>query len=241
VTRIVGIGGCSYCGSTMLDRMLGMLPGVVALGETHWILDARDQKGERRRWLCAQHGSDCPAFIPSALGVLQRRGADGHWWDRLAAVVGQPAALVSSDKNTSQWRRLGLPDAFVVPYRSPASMVASYEKRGHDVPASAGFIVSTWRWLVETGRPIAPLDMDRLADDGEAAMREACARLGLPYSDACLRPWDNDGCSFGGNWGYRDRGFDRCFRRSSDVVVPGTEAEVETVRQGLVEFLGAVG
>lgn len=43
--RHIEIGGISFCGSTVLNLILGSLPNVSAIGESHWLIDSitRDQ------------------------------------------------------------------------------------------------------------------------------------------------------------------------------------------------------
>jgi Sulfotransferase family len=56
--RVLFIGGCGRSGSTLLDRMLGELPGFVSTGEVRFIWE----RGlvENRLCGCGEHFRDCP-------------------------------------------------------------------------------------------------------------------------------------------------------------------------------------
>jgi len=220
-------------GSTLLDRCLGRLPGVVALGETRWILDAG-----LGQWThlaaCGAHGSECSVFTPAVLAGLRADGEHG-WWDRLSDLVGAEV-LVSADKSPATWARLGLPDVLLVPYRSPESMLRSYETPGRwgTVAEGGAEIVRVWRWVRESGIRFVPIDTDTLADTLPAAV----ARLGLPWSPDVLEPWGHRGCVFGGN-SARLQQFGRAFRPADSTPLPEHSAAVEAVRRARDELLDA--
>lgn len=69
---VVYVGGCGRSGSTLLDRMLGALPGAVAVGELVHLI----QRGliENETCGCGQLFRSCPFWVP----VMERTlGTDG--------------------------------------------------------------------------------------------------------------------------------------------------------------------
>jgi hypothetical protein len=236
--RVIGIAGAPYCGSTLLDRCLAGLPGVVALGETRWILDAGAGPWTHLG-ICGAHGSTCWIFTPEALARL-RAGEEREWWPRLGDLV-HAQTLVSADKSPEAWLRLGLPDFLLVPYRDPADMVRSYREaecagRWGNVDLGTAEIARVWAWVQRSGVPFLPVDLDALADDPALRLRRLVAETGLMWSDAALRPWEATGCVFGGN-SARLVGFGRAFRRSAPT--QQDEDAVARVRDALALLLGA--
>jgi hypothetical protein len=113
--RHIAICGDSYCGSTILDRMLGSLPAVASIGESHWLTRARppahlreadvepiDFNDERPQWVpqCTFCGNACPAITLDFRADLAADHKD--WYPRIAQRLAA-SILVSSDKN---WRKL---------------------------------------------------------------------------------------------------------------------------------------
>ena len=66
---ILYVGGTGRTGSTVLDRMLGNLPGVVAAGEVTWLWFALRAGG---RCACGERHAECPVWGP----VLDRTFPD---------------------------------------------------------------------------------------------------------------------------------------------------------------------
>ncbi len=193
---IIGVAGPSFCGSTLTNCILGELPGVTGLGETHWILDRARDKPKRGK--CFRHLDECPVFTPEVLSKLRAGGAN-NLYANLKRIV-SPNVLVVSDKNTFQWGRFGCPDVLVFPIKPPATMLYSYVRRGKNLNNVVEQLASEWEKLLVLGegRLMVPFDLTALAADPEHTVRELCARLGLEYSEEALRPWDSTSCFFGG-------------------------------------------
>ena len=45
--RHIEIGGISFCGSTVFNLILGSLPNVTAVGESHWLVDSINDSNEK--------------------------------------------------------------------------------------------------------------------------------------------------------------------------------------------------
>jgi hypothetical protein len=104
--RHIAICGVSFCGSTLVDRLLGSLPGAANIAESHWLTGARlaggyapidfdaPETGALR--YCSTCGPNC-----RALSMQFRRGlaADATgWYARIARRLGTQT-LISADKN----------------------------------------------------------------------------------------------------------------------------------------------
>lgn len=192
MTRVLGIAGISYCGSTVLGAALGRLPGVVHVGESLW---ARRGDGDLGR--CQTHGAACPRWTPAALDELRACPAEA-WWQELSAQVGSPQVLVSGDKSVAAWSMLGLPDLFLLPYRLPLGWLQSFAAHG-DVPDVAARAGEVWRFAHDSRVPCIAIYADALSRAPERVLPALAARLDLPWSDAALAPWEAPGCRFGGN------------------------------------------
>lgn len=57
--NVVGILGCDYCGSTTLNAIFNCLPNVLAVGESHWIIDKAWNCKNCKNIPCPEHAS-CP-------------------------------------------------------------------------------------------------------------------------------------------------------------------------------------
>ncbi|MFW5655579.1 MAG: tetratricopeptide repeat protein, partial [Roseicyclus sp.] len=104
----VAICGVSYCGSTLLDRILGGLDGVGSIGESHWLTKYQTGRGEHRQLdldtdidgvklvPCSVCGDNCEFLTHDfRLGMAADRR---RWYHRIAARLGV-TCLISSDKN----------------------------------------------------------------------------------------------------------------------------------------------
>ena len=55
--NVVGIIGCDYCGSTTVNALFNCIPGVLAVGESHWIIDHAWSCRNCRNVPCGEHQS----------------------------------------------------------------------------------------------------------------------------------------------------------------------------------------
>lgn len=104
--RHIAICGVSFCGSTLMDRLLGSLPGSANIAESHWLTCARlpdgyapidfDAPDAGALHHCTACGPDC-----RILSMDFRRGlaADAtDWYGRIARRL-DTQTLISADKN----------------------------------------------------------------------------------------------------------------------------------------------
>ena len=99
------ICGVSFSGSTLLDRLLGGLPAVKSIGESHWLTKGRDAQGygpidfgteDPIRPVPCTCGPNCPVLD---LAFRRRLAADHtNWFFNIAEQLGTKT-LVCADKN----------------------------------------------------------------------------------------------------------------------------------------------
>ena len=104
--RHIAICGVSFCGSTLLDRVLGSLPGCANISESHWLTGARLAKGytpidfdapdtEALRY-CTTCGRNCRVLT---MPFRRSLAADAtNWHGEIAQQLGT-RVLISADKN----------------------------------------------------------------------------------------------------------------------------------------------
>ena len=84
---ILYVGGTGRTGSTVLDRMLGNVPGVVAAGEVTWLWFALRAGG---RCACGERHAQCPVWGPALEATFPETGGRP---DALAEVADEMFAL----------------------------------------------------------------------------------------------------------------------------------------------------
>jgi Sulfotransferase family len=106
--RHVAICGISFCGSTVMDRLLGGLPGAANICESHWLTQMRSPAGhvaiefnspDSAVRHCARCGSDCAVLNGSFRQALARDATD--WYAKIAVRL-DTHNLVSADKNAAK-------------------------------------------------------------------------------------------------------------------------------------------
>jgi len=220
MARHIAICGVSFCGSTLLDRILEGLPGVASIGESHWLtkafIDGRaaplDFSAPRTIDVpvCSHCGADCAFLTPTFRTALALNPTD--WYFRIAERLGAEV-LVSADKNLPKivlnepWLRL---QALVV-FKSPKQAWSStYSKLPAPETAEAGFeamvqYMRVWRLayaeMVDAFKPLEGkvfLDFDQFALDPANTFRSLVEVLGLPHEPLALTE-PAPGHSIGGN------------------------------------------
>lgn len=196
--RTIGIIGPAYCGMTILNLILDGLPGVVGVGESHWMLS------EGRT--CRIHSDSCPVFTREFVDSLQADPRD--WWQRIAEQSGAET-VVSADKRPVWFEEHGLPDMVIILYRDPRAWVASWLKRHPGDPSEAIKILiqlygRCLAWVEKRGLPWVGFNFDWLrVDPGCKALAGLVSDLGLDgdANQASLF-WDNTHHFIGGNKAY---------------------------------------
>jgi hypothetical protein len=190
--RTIGILGPSYCGSTMLGCILGSLPGVAYVGESHWLY-----RGEHK---CRCRQPDCP---------LEHVAINGSgWWEGLARAL-DADVIVSGDKNFNNFRPLGNPDVAMILCRDPRAWVVSYHhyktmREGKidltldELPPPSALSISNYihlwgyalrmsrSWCDAHGIPYLVVDLSTFLEEPETELQHLCELLGLDFDADAL-------------------------------------------------------
>ena len=220
--RHIAICGTSYCGSTLVDRLLNGMGGVRSIGKSHWLTKSFD--GERAGPLdyldpyarfvpqCSVCGADCQvltAHFRASLGANPK-----NWYFRIAARLGA-STLVSADKNLP---KIVLNDPLLrcdalVLFKSPKqAWYSEMVKRPRpDSPAEAfeqiQRYMAMWRasyadmveHLKPQGRKLF-VSFDDLTRDPNSVLRAIAQGFGLDFEERALVQ-SIPGHSIGGNDG----------------------------------------
>ncbi len=219
--RHLAICGASYCGSTLLDRLLGSLSGVASVGESHWLTAARGTTGAEIDFgaakppsllECTSCGSACPVLT---LDFRMDLSANRKTWYQKIAERLQTAVLVSSDKN---WAKIIDHDPLLrldalVLFKSPLHAWRSKraklptDKSGDFYEEQLRSYIRAWcrAYTVYFGaiRPTGAIEFvwfDEFAARPENSFEVLCERLGLRYEAGVLQRL-RPGHTIGGNTG----------------------------------------
>jgi hypothetical protein len=219
--RHIAISGVAYCGSTLLDRVMGGLPDVKSTGESHWITKVRRNDRycdmtlaeplESAKFVpCTVCGARCEVLTPAFRRSL---AADNtNWYRKIAERLGT-RVLVSADKNlpklTDKDPLLDL-SALVV-FKSPEQAWASQldklpGDRGADFyEAECRKYVEVWSRAYQAYlnhfRPqgtVVFLNFDAFTRSPERLLRAVCDGLDLRF-DAEVLQRTVPGHAIGGN------------------------------------------
>lgn len=207
--RHVAICGVSYCGSTVVDRMLGGLPGVRSIGESHWLVKAHFDGAYRNARMsdpiedirfvpCTVCGKTCEVLTRSFRRSLAGDGS--HWYRKIAHRLGT-RTLISADKNLVKFIEKDpfLEMSALIIFKSPVQAWAStIEKLAQDRDAEfyaaecaryMGIWARTYRMFLDHFRPAGKLvflNFDAFAQRPEPLLRKVCAALDLPFDPGVL-------------------------------------------------------
>jgi hypothetical protein len=191
MTRLIGIVGRDFCGSTMLLKMLSCLDGVHTAGEMHWLVDVPSGESitTRAGWpvtrRCVVHGDACESLTPA---FVDRHHAPKALYDEVAVALGAEV-LVSSDKMPMHYERFvssGSMDAIVL-YKSPMAQVASdMRNEGRGFFEALDLWISTYQQVIEWGLSVkypsrtSFVSYERLAAKPREMLKAICAHHELP-------------------------------------------------------------
>ncbi len=205
----VAICGASYCGSTLVDRLLGGLPGVRSIGESHWLTKVRRESGygdadwsaplaEARFVPCTVCGGRCTVLEPALRRSLAADACD--WYRKIAARL-DTRILVSADKNLRKLvdhdPRLEM-SALVIfkspeqAWRSQLDKLAADREPEFYTDACRRYL-ATWlgsyRPFLDHFRPqgeVVFLNFDAFTQHPAPLLRALCAKLELPFAESVL-------------------------------------------------------
>jgi hypothetical protein len=120
--RTIGIVGRSFCGSTLLSRLLASVPGAASPGEIHWLRDNEKMSD------CRVCGPSCKVFTPRFWRAQQ---SDDSFYQNVAEHL-EVETLISSDKTAWLYERFVQPQTMdaILLVRSPFGVAASEKHRG---------------------------------------------------------------------------------------------------------------
>lgn len=211
--RHVAILGVSYCGSTLLSLVLGALPGVANIGESHWLLEPRPGKARASHRLTADGFEQClwcGTACPVVTGDLRRRLADQpHAFYQILADAHAADIIVSADKNYPHVIRRdpALHNDAVIAFRHPLRNWRSHARRSDNADEAARLrYLENWAIAYtnfldnfpNSGTEIV-IDFDHFLTSPEKALRRLCLALDLPFSADALRYWSVRQHCVGGN------------------------------------------
>ena len=207
--RHIAICGMAFCGSTLLDRMLGSIDGVAAIGESHWLTKYYDGKAQGpiditriqrgTAPMCARCGEDCKFLTPefrTHLALFPDR-----WYDKIATQL-QTSTLVSADKNMP---KLLLHDPLIrfralIVFKSPAQAWLSKfrklpagmgrEQTRHEFDTYIDLWVRSYNQFLNGFAPRHGkvfLDFDSFTRNPEKAFRKLLNALDLPFDHSVLQ------------------------------------------------------
>lgn len=221
-SRHIAICGTSFCGSTLLDRLLNGMDGAHSIGESHWLTKAYD--GKRATTLdfldpfsrfvpqCSVCGPNCEVLTPRFRAALAADPKD--WYFKIAARLGT-RTLISADKNLP---KLALNDPqfrcdTLILFKSPKQAWASeLVKRPPGESNDESFeqmrrYMSMWRSsYTEMLDVLAPkgvkvyVNFDYLTLNPEFVLRSVASALSLAFEARALQQ-SIPGHSIGGNAG----------------------------------------
>lgn len=198
--RHIAIGGTSFCGSTITSYILGALPGVANIGESHWLVDGP-------HLTCSYCGEGCQVLSREFRSQLE--ADEQGWYSRIAARLGEPV-LVSSDKSEQFWRRYDPEMDFdLVALYKPIELAAASHKR---IMERQGRVFQVNQYLNQWAANYRKLlnldnrggktfvDAQRLYDCVSQNMPQLARALGLDYAPDALEYWNRPFHTIGGNF-----------------------------------------
>lgn len=222
--RTLGIVGLDYCGSTLVSNVLSSIPGVLNVGESHWIID--------RNLGCREcHSKPCPIFTENMLYDLRKCDfSKENWWDIIFRHT-DANLIVSTDKLPKHYDLFGVTDNILFLYKDPKSNIVSWCKRkfhGSDKLNPQFFseteVETGIRWWLEITKKIidwlevqraeiSTLSLEDFAEDPRGVTRALCGWLGMEFDPAAVDFWERDLHYIGGNHSVKRLSSDKHFYR----------------------------
>jgi hypothetical protein len=212
--RHIVIAGIPFCGSTLLGLVLGGLPGIANVGESHWLVEKRVQRTSAEPPLTSdgyEQCMSCGAACSIVTADLRNRLADAaaDFYGTLGAAYAVDTVL-TSDKYYDHILRLdpALHNDAIVLFRHP---MANWES--HCVRHSSGAspdgqrkYLKKWgdvytaflQYFDNRGRKIF-VDFDAFATNPEQGLMSISMQLSLPFAPEALAYWRTRQHYVGGN------------------------------------------
>ena len=222
--RSLGIVGLDYCGSTLVSNILSSLPGVLNVGESHWIID--------RGLGCREcHNKPCPIFtIPMLEDLKSCDFSRENWWTVISRHT-DADLIISTDKLPKHFDSFGVPDNLLFLHKNPKSNIVSWCKRKFpktSIDDSMIFSsteldegINWWleisnrilNWLEKQDREISILSLEDFSQDPRGMTMSLCGWLGIEFDPTSINFWDRELHYIGGNHSVKRLSPDRHFYR----------------------------
>lgn len=212
--RHIVICGMSYCGSTLLDIVLGRLPGVENRGESHWLIDRRKDAGDggiQKYETCSRCGTECEVLTDEMRSALRHGTVDYY-----KTLLGDSdKTVVTADKSYHILLRLdpSLAHDAIILFKHPAAMWASYTNRtGRTSAKDQKAYFDRWSLFYygyiynyfPLGKKIF-INFDQFSKEPYKILIEICRQFGLEFQDSALEYWRSDGHFIAGNYSLRNK------------------------------------
>lgn len=220
-TTVIGIAGPSFCISTILGYIMGGLPDVQFIGETHWL---RENTNSWRDRCCICKDRECHIFTPELLKRLSSAVSCSHNESNWFQIIGQAAnakTIVSSDKATDYYEELGNPDYAIVPYRDPCAWVSGWAVRklrnlgviglrelyprlsDQEIENGIATLIEQYGrvldWIRAYKLAYLTVDMHSFINSPKWTLKQICDALNLEYDGNAIYFWKKAHHSIGGN------------------------------------------
>jgi len=187
---VIGVLGGDYCGSTVLARMLCLLPHVAPIGEVHWLVDVRfldgyetTKAGWKVKPQCVLCGPGCKILTD---GIVRKCRSNGRPYDIVGAAL-QCDHLVVTDKRIDIFQRfigwnkmLGIV-LFKDPKRAVASLIKNEDRR---LDEAIGVYKKTHEDIIHRGhtfcKDIIYVSYETLASNPTKTLARIAMKLSLP-------------------------------------------------------------
>jgi hypothetical protein len=212
--RHIVMMGVSFCGSTLLGLVLGGLPGVANVGESHWLIEKRRQRSSDELPTTPEGFEQCMSCGPGCPIVtvqLRQRLAepDGDFYATLAAAYGADT-IVTSDKSPQRVLTLDpyLHNDTIVLFREPMANWHSHRVRhpAFASPEGQRDYFGNWadsyeillRYFHNKGSKTV-VNFDEFAAAPQRGLALICRTLSLPFDPKTLAYWRTRQHFVGGN------------------------------------------
>ena len=233
----IGIVGLDYCGSTLMNNILSGLPSCIGAGETHWIIDSKNNANQRGR--CTEcYTQNCPVFSDQLLENMNAETFtnDGTWWRRIGD-SSKCSYVISADKRPHHYDRFGVPDKLLFMIKDPRAHIVSWSKRKFLKPdqdlkkynqGGDAFTLNdeqfneaftTWlrdtrkhiSWCLETKKELAVVSLEYFVENDEQVLKDIAEWIGTEFDVKALEYWNTDLHYIGSNHSVKRLNKDRYF------------------------------
>lgn len=224
MTKHIFIGGSSFSGSTLVSLILGSLPDVANINESHWLIShhARSSKSLSTKveisnensdefTHCRLCGVDCAYWDIDFRRSLQRDKS--QWIEKLSDRINSDI-IVTADKSLGTLRSLSDQKNFncdmLILFKDPWRFLRSWMGRKNKLqnPQKAlDYWSRTYEELLNcstVGKKIV-VGLGELQNDPHWALKAMCDEFDLKYDSKAIQYWEKEQHYIGGNFNVYDK------------------------------------